>query len=158
MKLTKLYTLLLMLNILYGCHIANGQLSRDDTVLYLFFDAAQFKKNSNIIGIDPISSKDNPESSYVFLTGYNLYYGYPLEFISMHKENAHKIANIKKYNVVTPEELKSFISKNYPKDDFLEGYEGQSYFDNLKEIYIVEKADDKKSYYFTKVRLDITME
>ncbi|MBS1555949.1 MAG: hypothetical protein JSU09_13575 [Bacteroidetes bacterium] len=153
MRFIKICCLVLLISG-YGCQISNSQPTKGDTVLYLHFDSSKFYKNSNSIGIDPVTLKDNPENRYAL--DYHLYNGYPLEFVSVHKENALKITDIKKYNVVTPEELKSFISMNYPKD-FL-GYGGRPYFDHLKDIYMVERSNDKKSYYFTKVRLDITME
>jgi hypothetical protein len=138
----------------FGCQKSISQPSKGDTVLYLHFDASKFYKNSNSIGIDPVTLKDNPESRYAL--EYPLYDGYPLEFVSVHKENALEITNIRKYNVVAPEDLRSFIINNYAKD--FPGYAGRPYFDNLKEIYMVEKSDDKKSFYFTRVKLDITME
>lgn len=133
----------------------NAQPIKGDTVLYLLFDTVKHYKNSNTIGIDFNARKENPESRYSLRGSYHLYDGYPLDFVSVRKENS-QVKKIKREKIVTPEELRHFIIANYRKMGV--GYNGSPYFDSLKKIYIVEPIDRKKKYRFTEVRLDIEIE
>lgn len=127
---------------------------KGDTVLYLLFERGQLTYKGER-SIYPMGVQ--MENTYAFHDS-NLYYGYPLDFISVNRKEAKRIPieDLGSYNVVTIGQLKDFISKNY-RQAYV-GYDGSDYFDGLKHIYLVEKDEEKGVATITEVRLDINIE
>lgn len=149
---------IILLSTLLARSLFAQQAPKIDSILYLFFDEQEHLKIPNINAVDPTTHEIQPESYYALRGKYHLYDGHPLKFISFRKEQSDTIAikDLRQYNIITPEELREHIIKNYKKRYV--GYYGADYFNHLKHIYLVEKDEEKGVATITEVRLDINIE
>lgn len=149
---------IILLSTLLARSLFAQQAPKIDSILYLFFDENEHLKIPDINAVDPITHDIQPESFYALRGKFHLYDGHPLKFISIRKEKSDTIAikDLRQYHIITPEELKEHIVKNYKKGYV--GYDGSDYFDRLKHIYLVEKDEEKGVASITEVRLDINIE
>jgi hypothetical protein len=153
-------TILLILIISIAEKGYSQQLSKQDTVLYLIFDATEHHWKSDTRVYDPVAKKENWEWHYAYLTDdAHMYDGYPLRFVSNSKKQNDTVCLSElnqRYNVVTYNQLYQFISQNY-KVGYV-GYEGAAYFKNLKQIYMVEIDEKQQLAVITPVKIDIVIE
>jgi hypothetical protein len=159
------------------CIGADAQISKTDTILYLYFDEHVHLKIEHKPKYHSIEKKIvDPENLYSFKGEYYLYGGHPIDFYTVNKVNARSInkSELKKINVATIDQLKSFLKENYterkpeaylPLDPLSYGSFGPdpqgsaSYWNQLKHIYFVEKDDSKKNkYVITEVRLEVIIQ
>lgn len=142
----------------FSASCVSGQTpAKGDTVLYLLFEEKGNYKNVNSRAVDPLTHEWIPVVSYSIHDAH-FYDGHPLAFISQRKDliDTLSVEFLKKYPLVTFDQLKSFIEQNYKKG--FVGYQGRNYFDRLKHIYLVEKDRKEGIATITEVRLDVTIE
>jgi hypothetical protein len=140
----------LLISFFWSSSTGYAQLSKTDTLLYLYFDkgtnpdvtnlpnGAQMLSFSNggyfkiehTSGFSKAENKIiNPENFYSF-RDYYLYRGYPLQFRTINKANSITISckELKKINLVEIEQLSVFLKSNYMER------RPEEYLDS-KEIY-----------------------
>ena len=134
-------------------------LSPENDSLYLLFEEDKFYKSDSAREINHETMEWYPINRYAITeSGYQLYDGYPLRFISEHTAliDTTAIDNTENLPIVTPEQLRTFIGDYY--GEWNGRYYGANYFRCLKHIYLVEKDSTNQTATITEVFLNIGRE